>query len=136
MNRTQGGMRSSAAKKPGNKPKDIDEYLAGVPEPARSTLSRVRTAIRAALPPDATQTISYGMPAFRHNGRVMLWFAAFANHCSLFPTAAAIASFPQELKKYSVSKGTVQFPIDKPLPDVLIRKLVKARVAQSEIGCE
>jgi uncharacterized protein YdhG (YjbR/CyaY superfamily) len=134
MNRMQGGMGRSAPKKPVSKPRDTDEYLAGIPEPARSTLSKVRTAIRAALPPDATETISYGMPAFRHNGRVVLWFAAFSNHCSFFPTAAVIAAFPRELKKYSVSKGTVQFPIDKPLPDVLIRKLVKARVARSEIG--
>src|SRR5438445_13215883 len=121
--------RSSAAKGSGH-PQDVDEYLAGVPEPARSTLNKVRAAIRTAVPPGTTETISYGMPAFKHNG-VLVWYAAFSNHCSLFPTGAVIEAFKKELKGFSTSKGTIQFSTDKPLPIALVKKLVKARVAQS-----
>jgi len=112
-------------------PKNVDEYLAGVPEPARSTLSRIRSVIRSALPPEATETISYGMPAFKHHG-VLVWFAAFSDHCSLFPTASVIEALKNELKGFSTSKGTIHFPTDKPLPAALVRKLVKARVVQNE----
>jgi uncharacterized protein YdhG (YjbR/CyaY superfamily) len=112
-------------------PKNIDEYLAGVPEPARSTLNKIRAAIRSAVPPEATETISYGIPAFKYKG-VLVWFAAFSDHCSLFPTAAVIEEFKNELKGFSTSKGTIQFPTDKPLPAALVRKLVKARVPQIE----
>ncbi|HEY6936748.1 MAG TPA: DUF1801 domain-containing protein [Terriglobales bacterium] len=110
-------------------PKTVDEYLAGVPEPARSTLQKVRAAIRSAAPPEATETISYGIPAFRYNG-VLVWFAAFARHCSLFPTASVIEKFKSELKGYTISKGTIQFPTDKPLPAALIQKMMKARIEQ------
>jgi uncharacterized protein YdhG (YjbR/CyaY superfamily) len=122
--------RRSAAKGSGS-PKNVEEYLAGVPEPARSTLNKVRAAIRTAVPPGTTETISYGIPAFKHNG-VLMWYAAFANHCSLFPTGAVIEAFKNELKGFSTSKGTIQFSTDKPLPAALVKKLVKARVAQSE----
>jgi uncharacterized protein YdhG (YjbR/CyaY superfamily) len=111
-------------------PKDIDEYLAGVPEPARSTLNQIRAAIRSAVPPEATETISYRIPAFKHNG-VLVWFAAFSDHCSLFPTASILEAFKDELKNYSTSKGTIHFPIDKPLPAALVRRIVKARVAEN-----
>jgi len=111
-------------------PKNVEEYLAGVPEPARSTLNKVRAAIRTAVPPGTTETISYGIPAFKHNG-VLMWYAAFANHCSLFPTGAVIEACKNELKGFSTSKGTIQFSTDKPLPIALVKKLVKARVAQS-----
>ena len=87
----------------------------------------MRAAIRAAVPAEATETISYRMPAFKHK-RVLVWFAAFASHCSLFPTAAVIERFRDELEGFTTSKGTVQFPIGKPLPIALIKKLVKARV--------
>jgi uncharacterized protein YdhG (YjbR/CyaY superfamily) len=112
-------------------PKDIDEYLAGVPEPARSTLNKIRATIRSAAPPEATETISYRIPAFKYNG-VLIWFAAFTDHCSLFPTAAIVQEFKDELKGYAVSKGTIHFPINKPLPAALLKKIVKARVAQLE----
>src|SRR6266478_2442161 len=111
-------------------PKDVEEYLAGVPEPARSTLSKVRAAIRTAVPAGTAEIISYGMPAFKHN-EVLVWYAAFSNHCSLFPTGAVIEAFKKELKGFSTSKGTIQFSTDKPLPIALVKKLVKARVAQS-----
>jgi uncharacterized protein YdhG (YjbR/CyaY superfamily) len=91
----------------------------------------MRATIRSIVPAEATEIISYGMPAFRHNG-VLVWFAAFSNHCSLFPTASVIEAFKNDLKGYSTSKGTIHFPADKPLPTTLIKKLVKARVAQNE----
>ena len=130
MKKVKSGKRGSAAKGNGA-PQDVDEYLAGVPEPARSTLNKVRAAIRTAVPPGTTETISYRMPAFKHNG-VLVWYAAFSNHCSLFPTGAVIEAFKNELKKFSTSKGTIQFSTDKPLPAELVKKLVKARVVQSE----
>ncbi len=130
MKKVQSGRRRSAAKGSGA-PKNVDEYLARVPEPARSTLKKMRAAIRSAAPPEATETISYRMPAFKYKG-VLVWFAAFSNHCSLFPTAAVIEAFRTQLKGYSTSKGTIHFPVDKPLPTALVKKLVKARVAQNE----
>jgi len=130
MKKVKSGNRRSVAKGSGA-PKNVDEYLAGVPEPARSTLNKMRATIRSAVPPEATETISYGMPAFKHKG-VLVWFAAFSNHCSLFPTASVIEAFKNELKGLSTSKGTIHFPTDKPLPTALVKKLVKARVAQNE----
>ena len=130
MKKVKSGNRSSAAKGSGA-PKNVDEYLAGVPEPARSTLNKMRAAIRSAVPPEATEAISYRIPAFKHKG-VLVWFAAFSDHCSLFPTAAVIEAFKNELKGFSTSKGTIHFPVDKPLPTALVKKLVKARVAQNE----
>ena len=83
------------------------------------------------MPPEATEIISYKIPAFKHK-QVLIWFAAFSDHCSLFPTAAVIEEFKNELKGYTLSKGTIQFPIDKPLPAALVTKMVKARMAQIE----
>lgn len=130
MKKVKSGNLSSAAKRK-VAPTNVDEYLARVPEPARSTLKKIRAAIRSAVPPEATETISYRIPAFKHNG-VLVWFAAFSNHCSLFPTASVIEAFKNELKGFSTSKGTVQFPTDKPLPTALVKKLVMARVKQIE----
>jgi uncharacterized protein YdhG (YjbR/CyaY superfamily) len=120
--------RGKSVIKGGAKPKTVDEYLARVPEPARGTLNKIRAAIKAAAPKDATETISYGIPAFRHK-EVLIWFAAFADHCSLFPTGAMIEKFKDELKGYTISKGTIQFPLNKPLPASLVKRMVKARVA-------
>ncbi len=106
-------------------------YLAGVAEPARSVLEKMRELIRASLPREATETISYKMPAFKHK-KVLVWFAAFKDHCSLFPTAAVIEQFKGELKGFTISKGTVRFPIDKPLPAALIKKMVNASLEKSE----
>jgi uncharacterized protein YdhG (YjbR/CyaY superfamily) len=105
MKKVKSGNRSSAPKSNGA-PKNVDEYLAGVPEPARSTLNKIRTEIRSAVPPEASECISYGMPAFKHKG-VLVWFAAFSDHCSLFPTASVIEAFKNELKGFSTSKGTI-----------------------------
>jgi uncharacterized protein YdhG (YjbR/CyaY superfamily) len=130
MKKPKSRNRKSAAKNRGAA-KNIDEYIARVPQPARSTLKKMRAAIRSAVPPDAVEIISYGIPAFKHK-RVLVWFAAFSNHCSLFPTAAIIEKFHSELKGFPTSKGTIHFPTDKPLPTALIKKLVKARIAQTE----
>jgi uncharacterized protein YdhG (YjbR/CyaY superfamily) len=130
MKKAKSAKRRSMAKpKPSATPKTIDDYLARVPEPAHTTLQKLRAAIRSALPPAATETISYKIPAFRH-GEIIIWFAAFANHCSIFPTARVIEIFKDDLKSYTISKGTIQFPIDKPLPAALIKKMVKARLSQ------
>jgi uncharacterized protein YdhG (YjbR/CyaY superfamily) len=132
MKKAKASARGTAAKR-NAMPKNTDEYLAAVPEPARRTLKKIRAAIRSAVPPEATEIISYGIPAFKHKG-VLVWFAAFSDHCSLFPTASVIEAFKKELKGFSTSKGTIQFPTDKPLPTALVKKLVKARVAQNERG--
>ena len=130
MKKAKSGNRSASAKGRGA-PKNVEEYFAAVPEAARTTLSKMREVIRSAVPREATEIISYGIPAFKHNG-ILVWFAAFAKHCSLFPTASVIELFKNELKDFSTSKGTIHFPTDKPLPIALIKKLVKARVAQNE----
>jgi uncharacterized protein YdhG (YjbR/CyaY superfamily) len=127
--------RKSSTRKPTRKthpaPKTVNQYLARVPESSRSTLNKMRATIRSAVPKDAVEIISYGIPAFKQK-RVLVWYAAFSNHCSLFPTAAIIEKFKNDLKPFSKSKGTIHFPTDKPLPTALIKKLVKARVAQAE----
>ena len=112
-------------------PKTVDEYLARVPEPARTTLNKVRAVIRSVVPPETTEVISYGIPTFKHK-RAVVAYGAFANHCSLFPMgSAAIVPFANELKGYQVTKGTIHFPLDKPLPAALLKKIVKARLADN-----
>ncbi len=128
MKKAKPGKHPSAAKGKGV-PKTVDEYLAGVPEPARSTLNKIRAAIQAAVPPQTTETISYRIPAFKYQ-KVLVWYAAFADHCSLFPTASVVEAFKNELKGFTTSKGTIHFRTDRPLPAALVKKLVKARVAQ------
>jgi len=114
------------------RPKDVAEYLAGVPEPARGTLKRMRAMIRSVVPAGTTEVISYGIPTFRYK-RGLVAFAAFTNHCSFFPLGASVLdSFKEELKEFRVSKGTLHFPLDKPLPDALLKKIVRARIAQNE----
>ena len=131
MKKANSHGRGGAAKT-GVAPKTIDEYLTGVPEPARSTLKKIRTTIRSAVPPEATETISYQMPTFRYKGPLVA-FAAFSKHCSFFPLGASVLdAFEDELKNFRTSKGTLQFPLDKPLSPALLKKLVKARVAQNE----
>jgi uncharacterized protein YdhG (YjbR/CyaY superfamily) len=130
MTKVKSGKRHSAAKRKGT-PKNFEEYLAGVPAPARSALKQMRTAIRSAVPLEAIEIISYGIPAFKHK-RVLVWYAAFSKHFSLFPTASVIEAFKEELKGFVISKGTIQFPTDQPLSAALIKRLVKARVKQNE----
>jgi len=110
----------------------VDEYLEGVAEPAHSTLQKVRAMIRTAAPKEATEAISYGMPAFKYKGS-LVGYAAFKEHCSFFPMSGTlVGELGAELAKYKTSKGTIQFPLDKPLPAALVKKLVKTRVAENE----
>ena len=114
------------------KPKKVDAYLAGVPEPARGSLKKVRAAVWSVAPPETTEGISYGIPMFKYQG-MLFGYAAFKNHCSLFPTSLAVMdTFKDDLKNFDVSKGTIRFPLDKPPSATLIRKLVKARLAEKK----
>lgn len=131
------GMKKASSKKStiacnGSAVSAVDAYLAAVPEPARSTLEKLRSIIRTAAPTEATETLYYGMPAFRYKG-ALVCYAAFKNHCSFYPlNGSLIERFAEELKAYSTSKGTIQFSMDKCVPAALVKKLVKARVAENE----
>ena len=112
--------------------KNVDEYLAGVPEPARGTLKHLRTVIRSVVPKETTEVISYGIPMFKYKG-MLVGYAAFAKHCSLFPTGSGvIEKYAKELKAFSTNKGTIRFTTEKPLPDALVKKIAKTRVAENE----
>jgi uncharacterized protein YdhG (YjbR/CyaY superfamily) len=130
MKKVKLAVRRSSARTKGT-PKDVDEYLASIPEPACGMLKKMRTAIRAAAPREATESISYGIPALKYRD-MSIWFAAFKKHCSLFPGAAVLKTLESEVKGCKTSKGTIQFPLDKPLPIALVKKLVEARVALAE----
>ena len=121
-------MRKTGAKSAA--PKNVDEYLAGVPKEARAMLEKLRKTIKAAAPM-ASEGISYQMPMYKHHGMVV-GFAAFKDHCSIFPGSAVMETHKQELSRYDTSKGTIRFPADKPLPDALVKKLVKARIKENE----
>jgi len=110
--------------------KTVDDYLASLPDDVRTTLEKIRKAIKAAAP-KASEGISYQMPMYKQNGMV-IGFAAFRNHCSIFPGVNAIVNHKDELKGYETSKGTVRFPIGKPLPAALVKKIVKERLAENE----
>ena len=115
-----------------NPAEDVDAYLARVPEPACTTLKRVRAIIRSVVPEEATEGLSYGMPAFRYKGALVA-YAAFKDHCSFFPMQASlIDELKDELAAYRTSKGTLQFPLDQPPPAALLKKMVKLRVAENE----
>jgi uncharacterized protein YdhG (YjbR/CyaY superfamily) len=131
MKTVKSSARRSRAKSSAG-PKTLEEYMRSVPAPARTAFNHLRAAVGSAVPPDSTEIISYGIPAIKSNGVVLIWFAAFSKHCSLFPTSAVIAAFKKELQGFSTSKGTIHFPIDKPLPTSLIKKIVKARGAQTQ----
>jgi len=111
--------------------KTVSSYIAAIPASSRPLFDKLHATVRSIMPPDATEVISYGILAFRRK-RVLVWIAAFSNHCSLFPTAAIIEAFKAELAGFTVSKGTVQFRLDEPLPVALIKKLVKARIADEQ----
>jgi len=105
----------------------VDAYLSALPNEQRAALDRLRKIIRAAAPM-AEEVISYGIPAFYIQGYGLVWFAAWKNHCSLYPISGAIT---RELKGYNTAKGTIRFAVDEPLPAMLVRKLVKARMAEN-----
>jgi uncharacterized protein YdhG (YjbR/CyaY superfamily) len=112
------------------KPKTIDEYLAGVNADQRDVLQELREAIHA-VAPKAEECISYGIPAFRLNGRSLVFFGAWANHCAFYPgSSATLKKFRNELRDFQTSKGTLRFSPDKPVPIALVKKLLKARIAE------
>src|SRR6266850_7831365 len=108
----------------------VDDYLAALPEEARATLEKLRKTIKAAAP-KASEVISYQIPMYKQHG-MLVGFAAFKDHCSFFPGANPIATHKDELKAYKTSKGTIRFPIGKPLPAALVKKLVRTRIAENE----
>ena len=129
MKKTKSAKRGSAAKK--SIANSVDEYLARVPEPARGTLKKTRALIRSVVPAEASEAISYGIPSFKYKGW-LVGYAAFANHCSFFPGALP-GKFANLLKRFPTSKGTIRFPVDKPLPAALVKKLVRARIAENKL---
>jgi len=118
-------MRSKRA----SKPQTINEYLAKLSPERRVALNKLRRTIRTAFP-RAEECISYGIPAFRLDGRVVAWFAAAAHHLSFFP-GGVLELFEEELKDYQTSKGTVRFQPDRPLPAGLVRRMINARIART-----
>lgn len=108
----------------------VDEYLDAAPEPHRSTLMALREKLRAILP-DATETISYGVPAFKVNGKAIAGYAAAKNHCSYFPhSGSVLPAMAGELDGYDWKAGTLRFPPDRPLPSELVKRLVATRMDQ------
>jgi uncharacterized protein YdhG (YjbR/CyaY superfamily) len=110
---------------------EVNAYLAAVPAESRTALEKLRETIKA-VAPKAAEVISYQIPTFKLNGRMLVSYAAFKNHCSFFPGAAAIKAYETELSAYPTSKGTVRFHANKPLPATLVRKLVKLRIGENE----
>jgi uncharacterized protein YdhG (YjbR/CyaY superfamily) len=114
-----------------SKPRTIDEYLAGVSAAQRIALEKLRKTIRT-VAPKVEECISYGIPAFRLNGRSLVFFGAWANHCSFYPgSSITLKKFRGDLKGFQITKGTIRFSPDNPLPITLVKKLVKARIAEN-----
>ena len=111
------------------KPQNIDEYLAPLSIEKRAALEKLRRAIKSAAP-KAEECISYQVPGFRLGGRLLVSFGAAANHCAFYPGAFPVEAHKDELKAYDISKGTIRFQSDSPLPATLVRKLVKTRIAE------
>jgi uncharacterized protein YdhG (YjbR/CyaY superfamily) len=109
---------------------EIDDYLAGLDEPKRSTLRDLRQTIVGFIP-DAEQCISYGLPAFRLHGKVIAGFAAFKNHLSYLPHSGSVfTELTDEVAEYTITKGSLHFPVDEPLPKALVKKLITVRINQ------
>ena len=108
----------------------VAAYLKAVPPGPRAALQQLRRTIKAAAP-EATEVISYGIPMFKHHG-MLVGYAAFKDHCSLFMSTYVTGTLKKELASYDIAKGTIRFTADKPLPATLVRKLIKTRIAQNE----
>ncbi len=132
MKRKTTGTKRTAAPAKANKPKTHDDYLAAVTEDKRGALQKLRKAIKAAAP-KAEECISYQLPAFRLNGKFLVAYGAATNRCAFYP-GSTVKALKDELKGYDTSKGTIRFSADKPLPSTLVRKLVKLRIAEREVG--
>ena len=112
-------------------PPEVRAYFTALPPGPRRALRKLAAAIRSALPKRVEHGFSYRIPGFRVDGRIVVWYAAFKRHTSMFPMTAAVRrAHAPALKGYYVSTGTVRFPLDKPIPVTLVRKLVKARLAE------
>ena len=111
-------------------PKTMDEYIAGFPKEVQEILEKIRTTIRKAAP-DAEETISYLIPTFTLKGKYLIYFAAYKKHIGVYPVPAGDAKLNEELSVYQMGKGTLQFPLDKPIPLDLITKIVKLRVKEN-----
>jgi uncharacterized protein YdhG (YjbR/CyaY superfamily) len=111
-------------------PNNVDEYIADFPEDIQSLLNQVRSTIKQAAP-DAEESIGYGMPAYKTHGKPLVYFAAFKNHIGFYATPTGPAEFAEELSKYKQGKGSVQFPIDQPMPLKLIAQIVEFRVLEN-----
>src|SRR5213078_777988 len=111
-------------------PKTVDEYLASVNSDHSKALQKIRETVHA-VAPNAQECISYGIPAFRLNGRSLVFFGAWANHCAFYPgNSVTFKKFRNDLKAFQISKGTIRFSPEKPLPAALVKKLVKARMGE------
>ncbi len=120
--------------KPASAQSQVAAYIAARPPKARAALKKVRAAIRATAP-KAEEGFSYRIPAFRLDGRVLVWYAAFTNHYSMFPVGTALArSLGPAADGYETAKGTIRFPLDEKVPVGLVKKIVKARMAQLKSG--
>lgn len=106
----------------------IDDYLKDVPEPQRAELERIRHIVHAALP-DAVEVISYGMPAFKYRSKYLVGFNALKDHMSLFPASGAIEKLKDKLGDYSLSRGTIRYQVDQPIPESLVKEIILARAA-------
>jgi uncharacterized protein YdhG (YjbR/CyaY superfamily) len=111
--------------------RDVNDYLTRLPEDSRAALEQLRQTIKSIVP-EAVEVISYQIPTFKYKERMLVSYAAFKEHCSFFPGAAPIEAHRNELRSYQISKGTIRFPIDKPLPAALVKKLVISRIAENE----
>lgn len=112
------------------KPTNIDEYIAGFPKETQIILEKMRTTIKK-LVPESEETISYGMPAFKLHGKALVYFAGYKHHIGFYATPTGHKEFKKELSIYKQGKGSVQFPLDKPMPYDLIKRIVKFRVAEN-----
>jgi len=114
-------------------PKTVDEYLASVNSDHSKALQKIRETVHA-VAPNAQECISYGIPAFRLNGRSLVFFGAWANHCAFYPgSSTTLKKFRDDLKDFQITKGTVRFSPDHPMPIAVVKKLVKARIAENRV---